>query len=228
MVLKVLSDKSLVITTPKSRLYQREAAVESISILVPATFHDKDMTGLVYSAVYKLPTNESKLEVLTPEDELRDDYIVLHLPVDSQLTKMAGTIKFMIMGTDMIEETQTSVVFETGEVDIVVEAVPDYFAFVSESALNPIAEQLIQLQQKADELAAIQEQANQKAAKDLKYVDTGHINLVNEDDIPMGDGVDVVHYAKNAPIDTKDDGEVDLDDVIPTPDADITFIDLDG
>ena len=44
----------------------------------------------------------------------------------------------------------------------------------------------------------------------------------------MGDGVDVVHYAKNAPIDTKDDGEVDLDDVIPTPDADITFIDLDG
>ena len=229
MVIKMLSDKSLLITTPKSRLYQREAAIENIVFLLPATFHDNDMTGLVYAAVYKDPANESHMEVLTPEPELRDDvWIELHMPVDSKFTKMAGTNKLMILGTDMIEETGTSVVLETGEIDIVVEPVPDYFAMVSNDALNPIAEQLIQLQQKADELAALTEINKQKMAQDLAYTDTGHINLVNEDDIPMGNGVDVVHYAKNAPTDTKDDGEIDLDDVTPDVPDDITFIDLDG
>ena len=229
MVIKMLSDKSLIMTTPKSRLFQRESAIEAIILLLPATFHDNDMTGLVYTAVYKDPANESHMEVLTPEPELRDDvWIELHMPVDSKFTKMAGTNKLMILGTDMIEETGTSVVLETGEIDIVIEPVPDFFAYVSNDAINPIAEQLIQLQQKADELAAIQEQANQRAAKDLKYVDTGHINLVNEDDIPMGDGVDVIHYAKNAPHDDKDDGVVDLDNVEPDIPDDVTFIDLDG
>ena len=212
MVIKMLSDKSLVMTTKNSVLHQRESAVEAITFLIPATFHNNDLTGCVFSMIYKTPANESFIEVLTAEEELRDDtYIVLHAPVDSAFTRYAGDMTLMIQGVNLIEETGTNVVLNTGEIKITIEPVPDYFAFVSDQALNSITEQLLNLQAKADELAVTQEQINQESAKDLAYTSEGHVNLVTENGTSMGDGITILHSPQ---IDNKDDGQTDLDEII--------------
>ena len=228
MILKVLSDKSLV-QTVKSTLFQRESCVDNITIILSSKYKDQDMTVYTWQAEYIDPAGLAHIDLLDAEEELRDDaFIVLHFPVTSKFTYMAGIVTLKLTGTYVEEATDVVHTFKTGEIQIEVEKLNDYFVAVSPDTATEIDAKIAELKAQTDKLAELTELNQQKMAQDLAYTDTGHINLVNEDDIPMGEGVDVVHYAKNAPKDTKDDGEVDLDDVVPTPDEDITFIDLDG
>ena len=230
MVIKMLNDRSLVLTNPRARLQQRESLVDSLVFLVPATFNDRDLTGLVFSVMWVDPANESHIDILAPDEDLRDDkWIVLRMPVDSKFTKMTGENKVMLMGVNADGDDGSDVVLETGQVKVKVEPVADYFAFTSNEALSAITEKLLNIKRVADELAATQEQANQSSSKDLVYTSNGHINLVTEDGIPMGDGVEVVHYASTSAHDSVDDGVVDLEELDPVgPEEDVTFIDLDG
>lgn len=225
MVIKLLSDKSLIMTK-KSTLHQRESLVDNIKILIPTPFNDIDMTQLVWTAEYVDPAALTHMEILEPEEDLRDDiFIVLHFPITSKFTYMSGKNVLKLTGTGIDESTEEKYVFKTGEIEIEVEKLNDYFNDITSSDISGVIDQKIaELKAQTDKLAAIAEQNSEKMARDLKYTDEGHVNLVDEIGTPMGDGIDVMYSQKS---DKVDDGIYDLDEGGGDT-SDVTFVDLDG
>lgn len=223
MVIKVLSDKSLVMTK-KATIHQRESLVDAITFLIPTPFNGIDMTQLVWTAEWVDPANLTHMEILDAEEDLRDDlFVVLHFPVSSKFSYMSGINVMKLTGNGVDESTEEKFVFKTGEIAIEVEKLNDYFNNIPADISTEIDQKIAELKAQTDKLAAIAEQNSEKMARDLKYTDTGHVNLVDEIGAPMGDGIEVVHAQKN---DGKDDGIYDLDEDTPIDDA--TFVDLDG
>ena len=225
MVIKLLSDKSLIMTK-KSTLHQRESLVDNIKILIPTPFNDIDMTQLVWVAEYVDPAALTHMEILEPEEDLRDDlFIVLHFPITSKFTYMSGKNLLKLTGTGVDESTEEKYVFKTGEIEIEVEKLNDYFNDISSTDISGAIDQKIaELKAQTDKLAALAEQNSEKMARDLSYTEEGHVNLVDELGAPMGEGIDVLYQKQ---LDSKDDGETDLDDLNGDLD-DATFVDLDG
>ena len=223
MVIKMLSDKSLIMTK-KSTLHQRESCVDNIYILIPTPYHELDMTMLVWTAEYVDPGKLTHVEILGQEEDLRDDkFLVLHFPVKSKFTYMAGINLLKLTGNGVDESTDEKFVFKTGEIEVEVEEMNDYFDRIPADVSTEIDAKIAELKAQTDKLAAIAEQNSESMARDLTYVSDGHVNLVDELGAPLGEGIDVVHVQKT---DGHDDGVYDLDDVTPIDDA--TFIDLDG
>ena len=224
MVIKVLSDKSLVMTK-KATLHQRESLVDAIKFLIPTPFNGIDMTQLVWTAEWVDPANLTHMEILNAEEDLRDDlFVVLHFPVSSKFTYMSGVNILKLSGNSVDESTEEKYVFKTGEIEIEVEKLNDYFNNIPADVSTEIDQKIAELKAQTDKLAALAEQNSEKMARDLSYTEEGHVNLVDEIGAPMGEGIDVLYQKQ---LDSKDDGETDLDDLNGDID-DATFVDLDG
>ena len=224
MVIKVLSDKSLVMTK-KATLHQRESLVDAIKFLIPTPFNGIDMTQLVWTAEWVDPANLTHMEILNAEEDLRDDlFVVLHFPISSNFTYMSGVNILKLSGNSVDESTEEKYVFKTGEIEIEVEKLNDYFNNIPADVSTEIDQKIAELKAQTDKLAALAEQNSEKMARDLSYTEEGHVNLVDEIGAPMGEGIDVLYQKQ---LDSKDDGETDLDDLNGDID-DATFVDLDG
>jgi hypothetical protein len=224
MVIKVLSDKSLVMTK-KATLHQRESLVDAIKFLIPTPFNGIDMTQLVWTAEWVDPANLTHMEILNAEEDLRDDlFVVLHFPISSKFTYMSGVNILKLSGNSVDESTEEKYVFKTGEIEIEVEKLNDYFNNIPADVSTEIDQKIAELKAQTDKLAALAEQNSEKMARDLSYTEEGHVNLVDEIGAPMGEGIDVLYQKQ---LDSKDDGETDLDDLNGDID-DATFVDLDG
>ena len=224
MVIKVLSDKSLVMTK-KATLHQRESLVDAIKFLIPTPFNGIDMTQLVWTAEWVDPANLTHMEILNAEEDLRDDlFVVLHFPISSKFTYMSGINILKLSGNGVDESTEEKYVFKTGEIEIEIEKLNDYFNNIPADVSTEIDQKIAELKAQTDKLAALAEQNSEKMARDLSYTEEGHVNLVDEIGAPMGEGIDVLYQKQ---LDSKDDGETDLDDLNGDID-DATFVDLDG
>lgn len=224
MVIKVLSDKSLVMTK-KATLHQRESLVDAIKFLIPTPFNGIDMTQLVWTAEWVDPANLTHMEILNAEEDLRDDlFVVLHFPISSKFTYMSGVNILKLSGNGVDESTEEKYVFKTGEIEIEIEKLNDYFNNIPADVSTEIDQKIAELKAQTDKLAALAEQNSEKMARDLSYTEEGHVNLVDEIGAPMGEGIDVLYQKQ---LDSKDDGETDLDDLNGDID-DATFVDLDG
>lgn len=224
MVIKVLSDKSLVMTK-RATLHQRESLVDAIKFLIPTPFNGIDMTQLVWTAEWVDPANLTHMEILNAEEDLRDDlFVVLHFPISSKFTYMSGVNILKLSGNGVDESTEEKYVFKTGEIEIEIEKLNDYFNNIPADVSTEIDQKIAELKAQTDKLAALAEQNSEKMARDLSYTEEGHVNLVDEIGAPMGEGIDVLYQKQ---LDSKDDGETDLDDLNGDID-DATFVDLDG
>ena len=224
MVIKVLSDKSLVMTK-KATLHQRESLVDVIKFLIPTPFNGIDMTQLEWTAEWVDPANLTHMEILDAEEDLRDDlFMVLHFPISSKFTYMSGINILKLSGNGVDESTEEKFVFKTGEIEIEVEKLNDYFNNIPADVSTEIDQKIAELKAQTDKLAALAEQNSEKMARDLSYTEEGHVNLVDEIGAPMGEGIDVLYQKQ---LDSKDDGETDLDDLNGDIN-DATFVDLDG
>lgn len=208
MVLKITQDKSLIITIP-SRIYQKENAVNSLTIYCPKTLDEvEDMSVLYPILYYTTATNEAYVEMLEPKESDKEDFLRFSLPVTTKFTNAAGTNTVSMAFTADVNSDE--VILRTSELKIEIAKWDDSFKYVSSDGLAAIVRRIHELEEKTEEMEA--ETPNDlKLTEDLlqltrKDAETGEDHLI-------GDGVEILVPGDPDDEDEDHDGVIDIDDI---------------
>lgn len=208
MVLLIKQDKSLVCSV-QSRLYQKENAVNSLTIYCPCELDEvEDMSKLYAILYYTTAVNDAYVEMLEQEESDKEGYLMYKLPVDTKFTNAAGTNTVSMAFTADIEGEE--VVLRTSELNIPIYRWDNAFKFVSSDGLAAIVRKIHELEEKQEEMEA--ETPNDlKLTEDLlqltrKSAETGEDHLI-------GDGVEILVPGDPDDEDEDHDGVIDIDDL---------------
>ena len=209
------------------KIYQREKLVDKLQFLLPLTYQDFDLSDFTVTLKYVDQGNVAHAEILVPSEQLyQNTRRVYYLPVDTKLTKFAGTITGHLTLSKLDLDTDKQYVLHTGKTTIVVSPLEDLYAFVADESLEVLDRKMLELEAKiqaTDKLAADFE-SNQ--VDDLML--TGDLLQLSANDEPRGDGVRIVVQPKHdGDFDGVSDGLLDLDNVEPDAPEEDGFIDLD-
>lgn len=208
LTIKMLSDKSLVITQ-KARLYQRQSLVDNMQILVPSTYGEQDLTKYTATIEYIDPANIAHSEILIADTELYMDKFVRYvMPLDSKMTYMAGNILMKLTLTYFDEAEEKTYVLKTGELEIEILKLNDYFAYADEASLSTIDNKILALQAETDKLAVLAETYAENQIDDLAL--TGSLLQVSAKGVPKGEGVEIPTGWTDDQ-DGSEDGVIDVD-----------------
>ncbi len=209
LTIKMLSDKSLVITQPVN-LYQRQSLVDNMQILIKPDFNGIDLTNYTATLEWIDPANVAHIEILNKDEELYNDQFLRYtLDVDSKFTYMAGdnTMKVTLSYSD--ESEGKKYVLKTGEVVVKVLKLNDYFVYADESSMTSIDNKIMELQTQADKIAAVAGIYAESVPDDVQMDDNALLQL-SINGTPIGNGVQLASAVDED--DGKDDGVIDLDD----------------
>ena len=204
MVILMKSNKTLVLSKP-SKLYQKENAVDNITIYVPQEYEKYDLsyfTGMMY---YTDPGNVAHSEALISEESDKEGFLKFKLPVTTKITAIAGTISLYLSFVHADLDAGIKFVLKTSNLDITVETWDDYFHYVSDESLSAIDDKIAELDTKIAEIKAI---AETTVPDDLSLTDEGHLSLT-VDGANIGEGVNIVLTSEEE--DGVDDGLIDFD-----------------
>lgn len=208
MVLLIKQDKSLVCTI-QSRLYQKENAVNSLTIYCPIELDEvEDMSQLYAILYYTTAVNQAYVEMLDQQESDKEGYLMYKLPVDSKFTEAAGTNTVSMAFT--VDRDGAEVVLHTSEINIPIYRWDNAFKFVSSDGLAAIVRKIHELEEKTEEMEA--ETPNDlKLTEDLlqltrKDAETGEDHLI-------GDGVEILVPGDPDDEDKDHDGVIDIDDL---------------
>lgn len=210
-VIKVNDDNS--VTAPvKQRIIQRSKLVDDFWILVNPMYNGHDLTDCTVLLEYVKPvSNEYKTETLTLSEERYEEYLKYVLPVDTEFTKEAGSLKLQLSfiyvdidadGNQIQRVRKTSPAFK-------VEIIPieEWFNVIPDSALSAIDQRIVKQDAQLKMMADLVGTMSDNIVDDLKY---------NEEDETLqlqsgGHGVG----SKVSVRDMLDEGTpvVDLDDI---------------
>ena len=209
-------NKQLVLTKD-TKIRQGENAVDKIEFLVPITVNDIDMKGFSATLLFVDQANVSHMEQLVlngdTEDGLyKDNWYRYILPVTSEFTKMAGTIKMEVTLTKYVDETETSYVMHSTELEMNILTWEDYYRFAPATSLNGIDERLLQIDNEIAKMNAIAEIYGNAQAVDLMLTDET-LQLKNANGEAMGTGVEILVENSIDSDNNPKDAEVNLDDI---------------
>lgn len=209
-------NKQLVLTKD-TKIRQGENAVDKIEFLVPTTINDINMQGFSATLLFVDQANVSHMEQLVlsgdTEDGLyKDNWYRYILPVTSEFTKMAGTLKMEVTLTKYVDETETSYVMHSSELEMSILTWEDYYRFAPASSLNGIDERLLQIDNEIAKINSIAEIYGSAQAVDL-MLDNETLHLKNANGVAMGEGVDILIENSIDKDSNPNDAEVNLDDV---------------
>ena len=172
-VIKVNDDNTL--STPKKqRIVQRSKLIDDFFILVDPIYNGHDLTNCTaYLEFLKPVSNEYKTEILTLSDERYEEYLKYILPVDTEFTKEAGSLKlqisFVYVDIDA-DGNQIQRVRKTSPA-LKVEIVPieEWFRVIPDSALSVIDQRLIKQDAQLKMMADLVGTMSNNMVDDLKY-----------------------------------------------------------
>lgn len=224
LTVKMLTDKSLVMTTP-ARLYQRQSLVDNMQILInPKYSEDIDLSNFDATIEYIDPANIAHMEQLVKDEELyKDMFMRFTMNLDSHFTYMAGEVLMKLTLTYVDSAENVKYILRTGELKIPILKLNDYFAYVDDSSISTLDNKIMELQTKADELAAVAEIYSAKLPDDLTMNDDALLQL-SVNGAAIGEGVQLASPVDED--DDKEDGVIDLDSVNPDEDDSVAVIDL--
>ena len=206
MVILMKSNKTLILSKP-SRLYQKENAVDNITIYVPEKYNDFDLKDFVATLFYTNPGNEAFSETLIAAEESdKEGFIQYSLPVTTKITDVAGTISLYLSLVHTDLEANKKYVLKTSNLDITVETWDDYFKYISDESLSAIDDKIAALDARIDEIKAI---AETEVPDDLTLNNETGLLQLSVDGNAMGEGVNIVVTSSDP--DGNDDGVIDLD-----------------
>ena len=219
LTIKMLADKNLVITT-HAKIYQRQSLVDDMQIFVPYLYDDIDLRDFVATIEWVDAANVAHSDTLVADEDLyKDNFIRYTLPLDSKFTYMAGIVVMKLTLTHYDESEEKRYVLRTGELEIEILKLNDYFVYTDDSSLDVITNKIMELQTETDKLAAVSKIYAENLPDDLAMSDSALLQL-SVNGSPIGEGVQLA-----APVDEddgKDDGVIDLD--IDSDDDDITEV----
>lgn len=210
-------NKQLVLTKD-TKIRQGENAVDKIEFLVPTIINDINMQGFSATLLFVDQANVSHMEQLVlsgdTEDGLyKDNWYRYILPVTSEFTKMAGTLKMEVTLTKYVDETTTSYVMHSSELQMNILTWEDYYRFAPASSLNGIDERLLQIDNEIAKMNAIAEIYGSAQATDLMLTNE-KLQLKNANGEAMGEGVEILVDGSIDSDSNPNDGEINLDDTV--------------
>lgn len=204
MVILMKSNKTLVLSKP-SKLYQKENAVDNITIYVPEQYEEFELKDFIGSMYYTDPGNVAYSETLVSAESDKEGFLKFKLPVTTKITNTAGNISLYLSFVHTDLEAGKTYVLKTSNLDIVVEQWDNYFKYISDESLSAIDDKIAELDAKIAEIKAI---AETEIPDDLTLTEEGHLQL-SADGSAIGEGVNIVVTSEDP--DGADDGLIDFD-----------------
>lgn len=172
-VIKINDDNTL--TAPvKQRIIQRSKLVDDMIFLVAPTYNGYDMADCtVYLEYVKPVSNEYKTEMLVLSDEKYKEYLKYILPVDTEFTKEAGSLKlqvsFIYVDIDA-DGNQVQRVRKTSP-SLKVEVIPveEWFNIIPDSALSAVDQRILKQDAQLKMMADLVGTMSDNMVDDLKY-----------------------------------------------------------
>lgn len=216
MIILMKFDKSLIISS-NSRLYQKENVVDNVTIYVPSTYEEQNLSEYIATVSYTTSTNDAYMEILEQQESDKENYLMYKFPITSKFTNSAGANTMELTFTKNDEDTNTKHVLHSGELDVTICQWRDYYAYVPDSSLSAIDNKILELDAKADKLKSLADKIENETPNDLaltedllqlsrKDEDTGEVTLI-------GSGVEILIPGDKDDEDSAHDGVIDVDDL---------------
>ena len=194
-VIKVNSDNT--ITAPvKQRIVQRSKCVDDFWILTEQIYNGHDMTDCTALLEYVKPvSNEYKTEVLVKSEEMYEEYLKYMLPVTTEFTKEAGTLKlqlsFIYVDIDA-DGNQVQRVRKTSPT-LKVEIVPleEWFNVIPDEALSAVDQRILKQDAQLKMMADLVGTINDNKADGIKYDESENSLQLLSGDKEIGDKVTI-------------------------------------
>ena len=206
---KMNVDKSLQ-TTIKATIYQYDKNADTLVVLLPMTYEDKNISDCTVLLRYILPNEVGKSEELEMCPEPYKDYYMYRLKVSSGFTDTPGKIEMWVSVID----THDDLVLKTSSIFIDVHPTKDITRYLSPDDRN----QLDKLNEKVSRL-------EKGKADNLIFDSDGQYLQLTANGSPIGDQVDMSSVGNGViEFDSSDDApDHDQDDTDVVPGSVIYF-----
>lgn len=158
-------------TTVSCNLFQHESLVDKIQFLLPQTYQEFDLTDATVVLKYATVDNVAHSEILTKDEELYKEKLRFLLPVDSELSRMAGTIKLRLTITKIDVAENKQYVLHSSEISLEIKPLKDYYAFKPDESLEFVDQMVGKLTAQLEAAAKLAEAYDTTKADNLVYKD---------------------------------------------------------
>lgn len=194
-IIKINSDNTL--SAPlKQRIIQRSKLVDDMIFLVAPTYNGHDMADCTVLLEYVKPVSkEYKTEILTLSDKKYEEYLQYILPVNTELTKEAGTLQLQVSfiyvdidadGNQVQRVRKTS---PTLKVEIV--KLEEWFNVIPDSDLSAVDQRIIKTDAQLKMVADLVGTMSDNKADNLKYNEIENSLQLLSGDKEIGDKVTI-------------------------------------
>lgn len=196
-------------TTVRTTIFSQESAVDKIQFLIPPEYSGVDLTEYIVTLKYVDPNGNFHSEVLTMDAETYKDYLRYELPVTTELTSVAGTIKLRLtlMKFSQNEEEETEVDrMESNSTTMSIQRPDGFTDYIEIEDIDTYKAQLAQLTKEVEELS-------EQVPTDLEInSENQNLHLVHNE-TQIGDGVEILQPVQFDELDNANDGIVDVDEI---------------
>lgn len=174
MYVILVHDDNTLSVPQKQRIIQRSKLVDDFWILTSPIYNGRDMTDCTVLLEYVKPvSNEYKTETLVLSEERYEEYLKYILPVDTEFTKEAGSLRLQLSfiyvdidadGNQIQRVRKTS---PTLKVEIV--PIEEWFNIIPDSALSAVDQRILKADAQLKMMADLVGTMSDSMVDDLKY-----------------------------------------------------------
>ena len=189
----LVDDSNALVTTIKERIIQRSKLVDNLHFLVNPTYKGFDMTNFTAVMEYVTPVSrELHTEFLTKSQELYKGMIEYKLPIDTTITKEAGTFELKLTFTYVEMDADGQIyqhVRKTTPTGITIVACPAWCDVVPDSALSALDQRIIGLEALIHALDDESQLLYETKADNIMLNEDGKYIQLTANSIPIGDKI---------------------------------------
>ena len=197
----LVSDNNELVTTVKERIMQRSKLVGNLHFLVPQKYKDFDMDNLSAMLEYILPVSkELHTEILDKSEELYKDHIEFKFPVDTSITKEAGSIEILLtfVYVEMLPDGQTlQHVRKISPTTLQIIPVPAWCDIVPDSALSALDQRLIEVEAMMKAANEMTQMLYDTKADNIKYDEYANTLQLTSNGSLIGDQITLKGASSN-------------------------------
>ena len=196
MYVILVHDDNTLSVPQKQRIIQRSKLVDDFWILTSPIYNGRDMTDCTVLLEYVKPvSNEYKTETLVLSEERYEEYLKYILPVDTEFTKEAGSLRLQLSfiyvdidadGNQIQRVRKTS---PTLKVEIV--KLEEWFNVIPDSDLSAVDQRIIKTDAQLKMVADLVGTMSDNKADNLKYNEIENSLQLLSGDKEIGDKVTI-------------------------------------
>lgn len=189
----LVTDNNELVTTIKERIIQRSKLVDNLHFLVNPTYKNLDMTKFTVVMEYITPVSrELHTEFLTQSAELYKNMIEYTLPIDTNITKEAGTFELKLTFTyvEMDADGKTyQHVRKTTPTGITIVACPAWCDVIPDAALTAFDQRIVALEALIHAIDDENQLLQESKADDIMYDNETNTLQLMANGNPIGEKV---------------------------------------